>query len=641
MKQTKLLPISERQSDFLSACLLFLTVLFSFGLSVSSLGLYGNQWAYVLGALPVTSGFLLERLFQHTLITIFGKTVILYHFANLVFWTLAGYLFYRIQALAGIRKDRALSGALLFLVFPAFLNPASAFELSPVLAGLCLIFASIELFLNALGKSRVITWKLISGAICAVLAIMSSPIIAVLGVSISLMFIIYWLFWQTKKAPLVYVISFSTLVISLLALFQTFNPVKPGLSLAAKSVKLWLSGFLLSWRQIIATPANGAETALYAAILGLAVIFLVYSLVKIKISNNNDASIKNLAIRDFLMLIFGISLTGLIFYLLTSLFQLNSETRSGIETTQVVAGMLAALLVTSTIELLFMEKYHIFILALIIVMSAGTRYQVTGRYSEETTKLNDFLQQLSIRSDGFMPGTRLVVEQLPFDYTTRISLQALIREQYSLAVNSEILSVIPADDVGYREFMENGSEQKMVLHVDEEAIPISKNSILAVWQPVGKCVEFVSDSVEMDKLPQGLALTAEYSNPSLILTEEKWNHTKINDIADKAANTWCAYQQFANRLAQNAQWKEVELVYKDAQERNLFSKAYLEYGALLNALIHEGKINDAVMLFQNLNRNPDIQNSLCRQWTKTISDSTINKEVIEEARKAQNTLGCD
>ncbi len=641
MAQTKIHPISDRQSHMLALGLIFLTVLFSFGLSVSTLGLYGDQWAVILESLPVGSGITLERVIQQILITMYGKMVILYHLTNLFLWTLAGYLFFRTQTRAGIHIDRALAGSLLFVVFPAFLYPASAFELSPALAGLCLIFASTNLFIDALSKTKITIWKLISGMVCAILAILSSPVVTVMGACLALMIILYWIIWHKKQKKLVYVLALSWLVVSLLLLFLNSAPETPGLSVATESLKQWISSFLLSWRQIIATPDSGGKTALYLAILMMAVVLLWYSLLKIKISGRKSAGIEGMSICNTLLTVFVIGGTGLVFFLLSSLFITKPDSRYGIETTQAAAGILAALLVTETIELLFMEKYHTFILAVLIVFSAGTRYQMIDRYGVETTKVNDFIRQLYIRVDDFKTGTRLVVEQLPFDYTSRKSLQALISDQYLPKANPEALSVIPADDEGFREFMENTSASSTTLRIDEEEIFISKDSILAVWQPVGRCVEFIDDSAEKEELPQGLSLAADYSNPSLILAEDGTSTSGIEESNTSVTDTWCNYLQHANRLAQNAQWDEVEIIYKYASDNNIVSQNQKDYATLLTSLIHQGKIDDALSLFQNLNTNPDIQNYLCKKWTKTLTDSTIAKEVVEEARKAQSTLECE
>lgn len=641
MRYTKILPISDRKIHWLAGCLILLTGVFSFGISMSGLGLYGIHWANILESLPVPSGYFLEGSIQYLLIGLFGKASILYHLTNLVLWTLCGYLFFLTQTRAGIRSMRALAGAILFLVFPAFIQPGAAFELTPVLAGLCLAFLAIEFYFNALSKARITIWKLAIGAGLGLLAVFSSPVVAILSAIIALVVIIGLVFFRKKLKPTALIIGTAHFLIPLVILILKIHPGQPGLSFVSIGLKQFLNSLILSWRQIIAMPESGEKTALYLVILLLAAVLLVYGLTRIKISDKNEVNAENtLANRD-LILILGLILAGLLYFFLNAWIRVSIDSRDTLEAVQVTAGIIAALLVSSMVELLFMEKYQAAILALIIVLSAGTRYQVTGQYVKETGRVTGFIQQLAIRSDSFEPGTRLVVEQLPFDHTTRLSLQALIRAEYDLSAQPELFALIPADDNGFREFMQNDSEQSVNLRIDKEEIRISKDTILGVWQPAGRCIEFIDRTTDRKSLPQGLALAANHSNPTLIRTDKQLSGSNMRGLNFDPVNEWCTTVQYAYRLAQNAQWDLIDQAYNAAQKKNLNSKYYMDYVPLLSAYIQEEKYQDAVKLSQSLNTDSDAQKSLCKQWTQILLDNTLSKEVVTEAQKAQSMAGCE
>jgi hypothetical protein len=629
----------EISFQWLAAGLLFVTGLLSFGIWSGQLGLFGDQWEIVLGSPMWEKSLFIGSAVKLFLISIIGSNAMLYHLVNLILFVLAGWIFLHVLIRLGMDQRLALICAVLFMVFPAFHQPAAAYALSVDLLGLIFACLSILLYLSVLNGNGNGWRRSLAGFGFACLAFLSSPVVAVVeGLSVPVICLLKCDL-RSKKNGLTVFAAAGHLVISLVILaFYTADAEKSGPGFFKESLKTWLDGFVLSWRQIIAMPAGGIETVLYLIVLALAAGILVFLFSALEKHTPSDQPVR------YEMSIWQAVISGgmgLAVIFILGFFRLSPTGEYPADTGMVVVGMFASIMIAGVIGFLFLNEYHPVILALLIVLAAGARFQETRQFANETHKVEDLLAQLQVRGDTLTPGSGLVVEQLPFDFTTRGSLEALIRKQYDHGQGNEQIILIPAENPEIRDFLNDEAQASATLRIDTNEYSVSKDRLLAIWMPPGGCASIINPHTDMTKLPAGLSLAAKYSNPQLLQGNNLSDVKQLDRFRTKINNEWCFYYQVSNRLAQNLAWNRVIELYTEAESFGLNSDRSEEYFPLLQAYLQMNRLTDALELTQRLNKNPDAQHTLCRQWTQILSDVSFPEEVIQQAEKARSSVGCE
>ncbi|NMB55995.1 MAG: hypothetical protein GYA15_14975 [Leptolinea sp.] len=636
--KTRFIP-KEISFQWLAAGLLFVTGLLSFGIWIGQLGLFGDQWEVVLGSPMREKSLFIGSAVKLCLIGIIGSNALLYHLVNLVLFVLAGWIFLQVLIRLEMDQHLALICAMLFMVFPAFQQPAAAYALSIDLLGLIFACLSILLYLSVLNGSGYDWRRLLAGIGFACLAFLSSPVVAVIeGLSVPVICLLKCdLRSKKNRLPIFAAAGHLVLPFFVLALF-TANTEKTGPGIIKESLKSWLDGFVLSWRQIIAMPAGGIETVLYLIVLALAAGILVFLISALEKHIPSDQPVRR-EMSIWQAVISGGM--GLAVILILGFFRLSPTGENPAETGMVVIGMLVSIMIVGVIGFLFLDEYHPVILVLLIVLAAGARFQEIRQFANETHKVEDLLAQLQVRGETLTPGSGLVVEQLPFDFTTRGSLEALLRRQYDPGQGKEQIFLIPAENPEVRDFLNDEAQASKKMRIDNSELSVSKDRLLAIWIPPGACALLIDQQTDQTKLPAGISLAAKYSNPQLLQGDNLSDVKQLDQFRTKIKNKWCFYFQISNRLAQNQAWEQIIEIYNEAESSGMSSSQSEEYFPLLQAYLQMNRITDALELTQRLNKNPDAQHTLCKQWTQILTAVSFPEEVIQQAEKARSSVGCE
>lgn len=641
MNQTIRVFNHEIKFSWLSAGLIMLMAILTFGISVGNLGFYGDQWDLLLRPSQQPGGFILGVFFQKLLITVLGTNATLYHLLNVMLICLDAFWFLRVLHRLGFGLRLALASALLFMVFPGFGQPGAAFQLSTNLIGLWFVLLSADIYLSGLQKTAVDDRRtLIRGAGFACLALLTTPEVVVFeGLFLFILFLRMSL--PLKKAnSLVLSAGIAHGIIPLITLFATNPDVQlPDRALLSQVLKSWMGSFVLSWRQIFALPVGGGQIAVYLLILAAGAVFLVS--VMTGTGNTDRTTAQKDHIFSTIWLLGTGFFVGIGFFLILNLFKRSIGADFPLDHGMVVIGTAAAIAVTAMVEILFLERYQAVVLAALIVLAAGTRYQITREFVNETERVDDFLAQLWVRGDRVKPGTDLLVEQLPFDFTSRNSLEAVINAHLEYKADDDLVRVIPADDSRVREFLSDSSQRTTKVRIDNNDVEISKDKMLGLWIPPGACVEVIDADTNVDKIPEGLSLAGSFSNPEFMEIANLSDVKQLNRFRTTIKNDWCYFFQLASRLDFQSEWDAVNQIYITAEEAQLASDRVEEFFPLLTSLIHLDRMTDAVELSKKLNKDPDKQNSICKKWTQILSDNSMSEEVVQQAATAQQLAGCE
>lgn len=616
---------------------IFLTVFFSFGLFTGKLGLYGSQWNSIFNPNDALRMDRLSQWITSGLIGIIGTDVILYHLINGVMFFVTALFVYHCLNQIGMDPPFSLAASLLFLVFPGFTQPGSAFSLTCILLGMIFSLLSVIFYQRAFEgqKSIFLFW----GGLCVLIAASLSTETAIFVGLISFIFLALILktsFLNKTNSFLIGLINLCAALFIALLITPAWNDVTSE-SLSG-SLKILISGILLSWRRIIAFPSDGFSIIFYITGVGAASILLFFIF---RTFAKNDG-IKLVDDRKYIRIVV-LSLAGAAGYLiLLRLFSISTSIDYPFDGPMLVTGLFASLFILSLIKLLFQEKYHYFLMAMLIGFSGGARYQAVDRFARENARILNFLSQLQVRGDSFADGAAILVEQLPFEFTSRDAIESLSRH-YLEDTTSKATSfnIVPAEDELVREFLGNDDKQVTRIQIGSKEVEVNKKNIMAVWLPTNGCLQILDSEGIYGELPLGLNLALTYTNPEVFHVKYMSDVLQLDRFRTTIEPDYCFSIELIQRFAANAQWKEVLDEYSKSYEKLSQNFDFNVVKPVLMAMIEEGEFDEAVHLTLEHSQNPDQKSSLCSIWKNTISLKYSDTEVVALTEKASQKAGCN
>jgi hypothetical protein len=631
--------LKEQKINWLTCCVLFLFVALVAGLFIPKLGLYGDQWRIVLDPSFIMSGYPVGKLISILLVKLIGTSAIFFHLINAILMVVVGLFLFRILTNLGFKSSYALASTLLFLVFPGFGQPGAAFELSVLLIGLVFSMLSIEYYLlSQKMETKTELRYFIPGIVFSILAFITSPVIAIFeGLAILGLFLYFW--FGRNIQPIWLVIFGAGNLISSLVVLTLFSHLPDNISMSSftASIKTWIDVYLISWRKVVAMPSGGGIVAVYLLVIAITAgsLFLVFH--KLQKKNEYDKTVSS---RD-LWIIVGTAFSGIILFIILGIFQIPIGMEYPKDLGLIIIGISAAIFMVTLIKTLFLENYQLVILALLIALSGGTRFLTTQRFVDETNQVKNLISQLKVRSDSLQPGTSLIVEQLPLDYTSRLSLEALIRNRMNLPQSGETVQVIPAENEDVREFLSNSEVESKSLRIDDFDYVVDKNKMLAIWQPKNECLFFLEPEMTYSELPEGLGLSGKYSNPVFIGINHMSDVKQLNQFRTTINPEWCFDYQLANRQEQNGQWENAITSYRQITDGTIKKERLAVLKPLLVSYLHSQRFSEARQISEELSVDLENKKIVCQQWTTYVKEKDISKEVLTEAQKAQISAGCN
>jgi hypothetical protein len=307
----------------------------------------------------------------------------------------------------------------------------------------------------------------------------------------------------------------------------------------------------------------------------------------------------------------------------------------------IIIGLFVAVFIVSLIRIFFQTEYQFLLLAFIIGLSGGARYQVTERFVVENNRIENFLSQIQVRGDSLKAGTSLLVEQLPFELTSREAVEALVRDRMQTSQEEQYsIHLIPAENPEVREFLSNIDENSLELRVGTENVLVEKNSLVALWIPEGKCLQVLEPGGVYKELPQGLTLAAQYSNPNKIIVKNMSDVLQLDKFRTTIETDTCLETQLIQRFAAISEWDNVIDTYSKVPAASEKDFDFYLIKPVLVAMMEKGNLDNALKITKEFSHDPELNKSICGIWSEIISLNTSNKEVVGLARQASEETGC-
>jgi hypothetical protein len=632
----------------------------AYGPMIPWLGFYWDDWPYLwLYHLQGPAGFpafvASDRPFSAWIFmletALFGETPLGYHLLALGLRWLSAVLFWWVLCLVWPRRELlALWAALLFAIYPGFLQQPVALIYNHHLSVLCLFLFSLGAMLLAVRKPG---WAVLMTLLGIVGALGMFSIEYFVGLEM-LRPVLLWLVLgelsldrrqRLRKTLLHWLPYLAVLALFLIwrvwiFKFPSYQPLlldqlhSNPLLLAAQLIWRIISDIFIvtisAWTNLAQLPAGAFSTAVYVSLvlasLLLAGIFLIFFKPPAERwdENSQQPSRSNRqALKVGLLALFfagwPVWVTTLPVRPVFSYDRLTMAFIPGVSL--VLAVFLAALERWPKIQMLL-------ILGL-VSLSVGFHFQNANTFRREWEQLRTFFWQLTWRMPGLKPGTIVFTENLPFTYYSDNSLTAPLNWTYApdlqgsqlpyvfyfgdSRLGTRLSSLTPGLPVEqpYRSLFFQGS---------------SSNLIAVYYQPPG-CV-YVLDGKYMagyPSLPESLSKAQSLSNLGQIeALIQPPAHPPHPLAAAKPNETWCYTFEKASLAWQVGDWQQIANLWDQAQNNSDHPNDLAEYLPFVEAFARLKLWKQAVQLTERIQAGPGYQRMICNTWSRLDQEMSLD-----------------
>ena len=311
-----------------------------------------------------------------------------------------------------------------------------------------------------------------------------------------------------------------------------------------------------------------------------------------------------------------------------------------------LASMLgAALVIVALVELISPKnKTRFAIIALLIGLSVGYHARYTNDFRHAWKKETNLFRQLQLRIPALQPGTPIVAgEEILYymgDYPTAYAINTIFSKPFS--------DTDPKIDYWFYSITTNFNEKKdaflhgMPVESTHRSMTFtgrSDQSVIVSFDPdQEECLYVIRPQDALFRnLPPVLKQASRLSVLDRIDTSADASSPFLQAIGLKYPEDWCTYYQKADLARQRGQYEKVAELWKEAREKGFSPGAYFEYFLFLDAFSKlEQWDNAAQVSFEAIHRFPIARLAMCDYWN--ASPSTPAREKAFE--KLNKKLDC-
>lgn len=306
----------------------------------------------------------------------------------------------------------------------------------------------------------------------------------------------------------------------------------------------------------------------------------------------------------------------------------------------------ASLFIVGLATLVLKEgKRRIFILSLLIGMSAAYQFSVANTYRRDWANQQNFFWQLAWRIPALEENTALLTYELPLKYVSDLQLTAPLNWIYAPDLNDRDLpyvlfylktrfnsASIQADEpiqLQYRTVNFNGSTSDSVV-IYKEA-----DSCLRVLDPIYGTAETVPGANVY--LINAISL----SDPDLIKTDAPELVLDKTLFGNEPEHNWCYYYTKAELARQQNDWEQVVKLYGQAQQNGFGASMPVENLPFVEGFALTGDTDMAIKLTERILKT---QKELCPAiytlWDRVLQTSSTQTLNVSEINEHIRQSGC-
>ena len=306
-------------------------------------------------------------------------------------------------------------------------------------------------------------------------------------------------------------------------------------------------------------------------------------------------------------------------------------------------ALLGASMITVGVVFFFIQERsrRILFLSILLSISFGFHIQVARNFKASSDKQTQFYWQLYWRAPVLASGTLIVADEevLPYMGDTPTAY----------AINLLYPKVFPASQADY--WFSPGSKDIPHLFTSSEISEMKKYSstffaspkqvIAVTFNPEeGQCLWFLRPEYADVRFFSAEAYRwMQYSNVSFAQSDS--NYKPPSDIfGDEPAHTWCYFYQKADLAEQQGDWNEVIRLWTEAQKKKLRPSNSVEMLPFIKAYAQLSELEQAQkMTLQANTLPPRMRSLLCTMWTSfnEFAEDDTSQEIVNETKE---DLGC-
>jgi hypothetical protein len=311
----------------------------------------------------------------------------------------------------------------------------------------------------------------------------------------------------------------------------------------------------------------------------------------------------------------------------------------------------ASLLVSGLLYVLISKWWHrVIILAILIGLSAGFHIRISNEYRWDWTYQERFYWQLYWRAPALKPHTAFLSEAGIFKWVTKYSLAAAINTLYPVPNGTTNLPywVFELDNLYTPDQLMEGIDLSAGLRTLTFNAP-SHNSLVISYDPYNRysstahCLWMLSAE---DAYAPGLGpLTLEtlpLSNLGQILpVPSASNYPDGSTFGAEPDHTWCYYFEKADLARQYGDWETIRDLGNEAQSLSHRPNDPYEWLPFIEGYIHVRDWEKARELtLEVYDQNPNLLLAVCSAWTRSTVMMTISPSESEIVSSINKEIGC-
>lgn len=636
--------------------LLTIVVCISYGIGISRLSFYGDDWIYIYNYHIAGSGSFgqfvqTDRPFSAWIYVLtsalFGESVTGYHIYVLIFRWLSALLFWRILSDSFPNQRFAQTASLLFATYPGFQQQPIAVEFVMHFTSLFFVELSLRLmqiafFQTSRRKIPLLTLSLITAG----LGIFTCEYF--LGLELTRPFFLY--FTVQKKNTKNKGISWKSTGLTLIPFFLTtcfyffwrififsFTTYEPKLINAVKENLLTGIKLLLTkaaqdiitvlpraYRMIFSRPANISLPVciMILAVIGLTAFVFFYRSVHTDETNPGKGEHFHMLILGTALLLFsGIPYWG-------TFLDVSTEFPWDRSTLSFSPG--AAVILASVLDMAFTPVFYCAAAAALTAFSSLFHVQNAQVYINESEKMNDYFWQLAWRAPGLEPGTILASEDIPLDRTSDNDLSPIVNWQYAPEQKGLHYSY-KYFDLHLREgfYYTDPGIRVPVDHIyRSHQFHSNTDKTLGLFYKKNGCLQIADEATAgYPDMPESLIRISSLSDQNLIITDTASPAKPPAAIGKEPEHGYCYYFQ-KTALAQQMNDPEKAYSYAMSVLSSDLRPVYApDLAPVVSAFLQAGDIQNAESLVASISISNEDMDYLCSYWKNTVPGMDENEDL--------------
>ncbi len=308
----------------------------------------------------------------------------------------------------------------------------------------------------------------------------------------------------------------------------------------------------------------------------------------------------------------------------------------------------ASLLLVGLLDLIArFQLPKVIIISVFVGLSVGYHYQNGVTYRRDWQHQTAIFQQLSWRTPGLKPGTVIMSNELPSEYSTDNSLIAPVNWLYSPDFEGGELPIF----MYYYDLRFN--QMARDLHADGTfsefyrfyPFESSTDQVVVLYQRLPGCLRVMdTPRHEFDpSLTEEIQTILPFSNPDQILTDQN-NPLPVLFQSQTTSESWCYYFELADLARQRGDWEQVA-VFGDRAFEVGFPDAPLkhlpEYVVFIEGFAHTNQWERAAKLsLQAFEIDPRMDQMLCAAWKRIATETETSSQKTDSITAVVTTINC-